>query len=240
VLADLDSTTGISTLKVITFRPEDSQHVAMALLNASEDLVNRMNARQRQNTISSSLKEVADAEDNLRNIGAELAAYRNQQAMLDPMKQSVPMLRDISDLQSLLIATRLQLAQIEASAPNSPLIPVYERRYTELQAQIARSKTAITGSDSSLVPKITIFDDLTLQQDLGEKQLESATTSLELAKAEADRQQLYIDEVVPPNLPDYPEFPRSLADVAIVFASLLGVFVIGKLVINGAREHRIE
>ncbi|WP_284948094.1 capsule biosynthesis protein [Acidisoma cladoniae] len=239
VIADLDSTTGISTLKVITFQPEDSQRIAAALLTASEDLVNRMNARQRQNTISSSQKEVADAEAHLRDLGAQLATYRNQQAMLDPMKQSVPMLRDISDLQSMLVTTRIQIAQLRASAPDSPLIPVYQRRVTALQAQIANSNTAITGSDTSLVPKITAYDDLTLQQDLGEKLLASAMASLEAAKAQADRQQLYIDEIVPPNLPDYPAYPKALSSVAVVFASLLGLFLLAKLIISGAREHRI-
>ena len=239
VIAELDSTTGISTLNVITFSPQDSQRIAAALLASSETLVNQMNARQRENTISSSRQEVADAQASLRKIGAEIAAYRNQQAMLDPNTQSVPMLHDISDLRSLLLNTQLQLSQLQASAPDSPLIPVYQQRVQALQNQIADSNTAITGSDTSLVPKITGYDDLTLQENLDEKILASAPAAFEAAKVTADQQQIYIEEVVPPNLPDYPAYPKALSSVSTIFASLLGIYVLAKLIISGAREHQI-
>ena len=239
VVAELDSTTGISTLTVRTFRPDDSQRVASALLGAAEQLVNRMNERQRQNMISSSEHEVADAERALRDVAARIGAYRNREALLDPMKQSAPILKDINDLQTMLSTTQVQIAQLRASAPNSPLLPVYERRVQALQAQIASTGTAVTGSDQSLVPKITAYDDLTIQRELLQKQLETSTAALETAKVQADRQQLFLDAVVQPNQPDYAAYPRSLVSTLVVFVSALGLYLMGRLLIAGAREHRI-
>lgn len=239
VMADLDTTTGISTLTVRTFRPADSRLVAIDLMVAGEQLINRMNERQRQNTISSSAREVADAEAQLRQIGDRIASYRNRQALLDPMKQSVPMLKDINDLQTVLTTTRVQIAQLTASAPDSPLLPVYERRVAALEAQIARSSTGVTGSDTSLVPKITAYDELTIQQELDEKQLAGATTALEAAKTQADRQLLYLDEIVQPDLPDYADYPKGVASTLVIFASLAGLYLMARLLISGAREHQL-
>ena len=240
VVADLDSTTGISTLTVRTFRPQDSNRIATALLLASEQLVNRMNERQRSNTIKSSSKEVTEAEDELRRLGVRIADYRSREAMIDPLKQSVSMLHDVGDLQGALTTTRLQMAQIQASTPNSPLIPVFRRKEEALQAQIARSQQDITGADGSLVPKITTYDSLTIEKELAEKELEAARTALDTAIAQADRQSIYLDEIVEPDLPDYPTFPHSLASIAVVFASLLGIYMLGKLILVGAREHRLH
>ena len=237
--AELDSTTGISTLTVRTFRPDDSQRIAGALMGAAEQLVNRMNQRQRQNMVVSSQREVDEAEHRLRDVAMRIGAYRNREALLDPMKQSAPILKDINDLQTMLSTTEIQIAQLKASAPNSPLLPVYQRRVQALQAQIAATGTTVTGSNTSLVPKITAFEDLTLQRALLEKQLETSTVALETAKVQADRQQLFLDEVVQPNEPDYAAYPRSVVSTLVVFVSFLGLYLMARLLIAGAREHRI-
>lgn len=240
IIAELDTTTGISSLTVRTFSPQDSQRIGRALIDAGEHLVNEMNARQRGNTIASSQKEVGAAEEKIRNIGLQIADYRNKQKLLDPLKQSVPMLRDIDQLKAMLTATRLKVAQVTKFAPNTPLLPVYQRRIEILKAEIAQAQGDITGSNSSLVPKITEYDDLVTQKEVAERELVTATVSLQAAKVQADRQQLYLDGVAQPDLPDYPEYPHAIADILIVLATGLGIYAMGILLISGAREHQIH
>src|SRR5262249_35112044 len=43
--AEVDKTNGINTIAVRTFRPEDSQRLAVALLQHAEELINRLNER---------------------------------------------------------------------------------------------------------------------------------------------------------------------------------------------------
>lgn len=239
VIAQLDSTTSISTLTVQTFRPEDSRRIAVALLSAAEQLINRMNDRQRQNIVSASVHDVASAEGNLRQISSNMADYRNREAVLDPMKQSEPMLKAVSDLEAMVTSAQVQLAQLETSAPTSPMIPVYKRRMIALRAQIAKSNQGITGSDLSLVPKITAYEDLKVQYDLAEKELVVASTAMQVAKTQADRQSMYLDEISEPNLPDYAAYPRSVVSCVVVFATFFGLYLMGRLLINGAREHEL-
>ncbi|WP_336947637.1 capsule biosynthesis protein [Asaia sp. HN010] len=240
IVAELDTTTGISSLTVRTFSPQDSQRIGKALIDAGERLVNEMNARQRLNTIASSQKEVSTAEEKISSIGLKIADYRNKEKILDPLKQSVPMLRDIDQLKAMLTATRLKVDQIIKFAPNTPLLPVYQRRIEILRAEIAQAQGDITGSDSSLVPKITEYDNLITQKEVAERELVTATVSLQAAKVQADRQQLYLDEVAQPDLPDYPEYPHAISDILIILATSMGVYALGILLISGAREHQIH
>ena len=60
------------------------------------------------------------------------------------------------------------------------------------------------------------------------------------ASFEAARQQLYIERVVEPNLPDYPLHPERIRLVLTVFFDNLLLLLIGWLVYSGVREHVAE
>lgn len=240
VVVEQDAETNISILTVRTFRAEDSQHIARALLDAGEMLVNDINRRQRENLIRATSQEVQAAETKLREINQKLAEYRNVVALIDPMRQSVPMINFVTSLQNMLASTNMQLGQLQKSAPNSPLIAAYQRQADILSEQIKKSGSQITGSDDSLVPKITGYEDLTVQRDIQQRILVSDVASLEAAKQQANQQMIYIDEVAQPNAADWPEYPRNLLVLIITFFSTLGLYVMGKLLIAGARERNLQ
>ena len=233
-----DSTTGVTTLTVKAFRAKDAANIARALLGGGEQLVNRMNDRQRETTMQEARHEVSDAEARMQRIAADLASYRNRESLLDPNKQSVSLLAAIQDMTNRVTAARTQLGMLMRSSPQSPLIKDRQTFIDTMQGQIDQARARITGTDRSMVPQITEFDSLTLQRDFAERQLSSAVAFLDTARLNAERQQLYLDQIVKPNEADYAAYPKRFADVAIVFATLFGLFTIGKLLVAGAREHR--
>lgn len=233
-----DSTTGVTALTVKAFRADDAAAIARALLAGGERLVNRMNDRQRDTTMKEARTEVADAEARMQQVATDLAAFRNRESLLDPNKQSAPLLAAIQDMTNRVTASRTQLGILMQKAPQSPLIPDIQNRIDVMQKQIDTARARITGSDKSMVPQITEFDLLTLQRDFAERQLSSAVAFLDTARMNAERQQLYLDEIVKPNEADYAAYPKRFADVAIVFATLFGLYIIGTLLAAGAREHR--
>lgn len=239
VIAELDTTTGVSTLQVRTFNAQDSQRIARALVTAAENLVNRMNDRQRENTIAASEKELDEAIQKLSIVNKKIDAYRDEIAMLNPNLQSQPVLKDIAALQTTVTTTRVELAQLQRSTPNSPLIEVYKRRLAALDAEISHAETGITGSDASFVPKISGYESLVFQRTLYEKEVSAADAGVATAKLQADRQLLYLNEITQPNLPDYAAYPHAVANVAVVFATMLGLYLMAMLLISGAREHKL-
>ncbi|MCF3635661.1 capsule biosynthesis protein [Komagataeibacter intermedius] len=240
VLVEQDSETNISILTVRTFRADDSQKIARALLDAGENLVNDINRRQRENLIHATLMEVQASEAKLRDINQKLAEYRNVIALIDPMRQSVPMISFVTTLQNMLTTTNMQLGQLRKSAPNSPLIAAYQRQADILTEQIKKSGGEITGSNDSLVPKITGYEDLMVQREIQQRILVSNVASLEAAKQQANQQMVYVDEVAQPNAADWPEYPRNILVLVITFFSTLGLYIMGRLLVAGAQERNIR
>jgi len=239
VIAELDTTTGVSTLRVRTFSAQDSQRIARALVNAAENLVNRMNDRQRENTIAASEKELNESIQKLSTVNKKIDVYRDEIAMLNPNLQSQPVLKDIAALQTTATTTRVELAQLQRSTPNSPLIEVYKRRLAALDAEISHVEMGITGTDASFVPKISGYESLIFQRTLYEKEVSAADAGVATAKLQADRQLLYLNEITHPNLPDYAAYPHAIANIAVVFATMFGLYLMAMLLISGAREHKL-
>ena len=238
VAISYDSTTGVTQLTARAFRADDAAMIARSLLTGGEQLVNRMNERQRQNTMRDARREVSDAEARVQRVAADLASYRMRESLLDPNKQSVSMLQAITDMTARMTQSKTQLGELQRSSPQSPLIESLKRRIAVMQGQVDEARARITGANNSMVPQITEFDALTLQREFADRQLSSAIAFLDTARLNADRQQLYLDQIVKPNVADYALYPKRFVDTAIVFATLFVLFTIARLLIAGAREHR--
>jgi capsular polysaccharide transport system permease protein len=78
---------------------------------------------------------------------------------------------------------------------------------------------------------------LLLEREFATKALASATASLETARLEAERQQLYLEAVVAPNESDYPLYPERLRAIFLIVTSALLLYGIGWLVSASVREH---
>lgn len=237
VTAVTDDQTGVTKLRVRTFRPEDSQRIAEALLAESEALVNRMNERQKINSTKAAREEVKNIQATLKETERQIALYRNKTALINPERESAPMLKSIGALEELKLTTQMQLSQLKDTAPNSPMIKIYKQHISVLDREIKRAKERITGDDASLVPKIRGFDELITQRELLIKVLGAAMSSLEAAKAQANRQMVYVDVVVQPDLPDWPAYPANILTIVVVFCSLLTLYAMCKMLIMGAHEH---
>jgi capsular polysaccharide transport system permease protein len=62
VSVEVDASTGIATLQIKAYRPEDAQTLGQALLSYSEQLINDLNERARQDAVGAFQREVASAE----------------------------------------------------------------------------------------------------------------------------------------------------------------------------------
>jgi len=237
VSVDIDSSSGVSTLQVKAYRPEDAQRVAQALLGFGEQLVNALNARARDDALAVFQREVDNTEQDIGKIQSQLTAYRIKAKMLDPKSASVGPVELLAQMNSQLASAQAQLTEIVKNAPNSPQIPLVRTRIASLQKLIAEERAKITGDNDSVVTALSEYERLDVQRTLAEKTLASALTSLEAARLEAQRQQLYIETITQPNLADYPLYPKRLTSFASVTATCLLTYGIAWLLVAGIREH---
>jgi capsular polysaccharide transport system permease protein len=237
VSIETDNTSGVTALRVKAYRPDDAQTIGKALLSYSEQLVNELNERARNDALDTARREVTRAEERISQIQSELTAYRVQQKMVDPKTESVGVLELIGQMNISLATARTQLGELLKNSPNSPQIPLVNTRIASLEKLIAEERARLSGENGSVVATVTEYERLALARDLAEKALASAFTSLEAARLEAQRQQLYIETIAQPNLADYPLYPKRLLSFGMVLVSCLLAYGIAWVLVMSAREH---
>jgi capsular polysaccharide transport system permease protein len=237
VSVEIDSMSGVSTLRVKAYRPEDAQRIAQALLTFGEELVNTLNERARRDSLSVFQREVDGLEQRIANIQAQLTAYRVKEKMLDPKSAAAGPIELLAQMNAQLANAKGQLAEVINNSPNSPQIPLIRTRIAAFEDLIAEERAKITGDSNSVATALSEYERLDVQRLLAEKQLASAFTSLEAARLEAQRQQLYLETIAHPNLADYPLYPKSTISFAMVVVTCLLAYGIAWLLLAGIREH---
>lgn len=233
-----DSASSITTLTVRAYTAQDAQSINQKLLELSEGLVNRLNERGRQDLIRSAASEVADAEAKSKAAALALSSYRNTKGVVDPEKQATVQLQQVAKLQDELIATKTQLAQLKAFTPENPQIPALQTRASTLQAEMVAETIKVTGGELSLANKAADYQRLALEREFADKQLASALASLEQARNEAQRKQVYIERIAQPSLPDIALEPRRLRSILSTVALGLVAWGVLSMLLAGVREHQ--
>jgi capsular polysaccharide transport system permease protein len=237
VTVETDTSTGVTALRVKAYRPEDAHVLASALLGYSEQLINELNDRARRDALDTATREVDRAEQRIAEIQSELTAYRVKQKMVDPKSASSGVLELIGQMNSALATARTQLGELLNNSPNSPQIPLVKTRIAALDKLIAEERTKLSGESDSVVSTMTEYERLNTQRELAEKALASAFTSLEAARIEAQRQQLYLETIAQPNLADYPLYPKRIVSFITVFATCMLAYGLAWLLVANVREH---
>ena len=230
--------TGITTIRALAFRPADARALVGALLQLSEERVNEFNERAVQDTVRVAQREVDTAEKRVGRAQEALTVFRMRERDIDPERTSTAQLALVHGLQQQLAQSRAQLAGLSASLrQDSPQFVALHDRIRALEGQISTESGRLTGENGALAPVLASYEQLTLQSEFARTSYTSALTALENARLQAMRQQLFVVNVVRPNLPQRALFPRSTMLVATVFLGALLSYSIGWLIVAGMREH---
>lgn len=235
---DLDSISGIATLRVRAFKPEEGQQINQKLLNLGEELINRLNERARKDTLEYAEQAVENAEKNVSDTAEALSKYRIKNKIFDLPAQSGVQLSLISTLKSELIRVETQLAQLVSITPDNPQVPALEMRQKSLRKEIEQQSKNLSGSNNSIATQTAEYQRLVLANELAQQQLTAAMTSLQNTRGEADRQQLYLEVINKPSQPDWALEPHRLYNILATFIIGLMLYGVLSLLIASIREHK--
>jgi capsular polysaccharide transport system permease protein len=238
--AEPDPESGLAVLEVRAFTPSDAREINEHLLRLSEQLVNRLNQRSEQTAVQEAQRRVAEAERRVRNARVALSAYRNQQRIVDPGKQAAGVLDLSNKLVSEYAALQAQLATMVRETPRHPAIPALRSQLAAVGQQIAIQNGRAVGTPNALASKLSKYEGLQVEQEFATEMLTSSNAELEQARADAQKQQFYLERVVEPNMPDDPTLPTSLTHILTIFGAFLCLYFIGWMVVVGILEHSPE
>ncbi|KQM18445.1 capsule biosynthesis protein [Novosphingobium sp. Leaf2] len=236
----IDHDTNSAVLTVKAFTPTDAQKLNLRLLELSEDLVNRLNARFQTKAIAEAEKRVRDAQARVRAARLSLREYRNASDVMDPTEEAKGVLEVSNKLVSEQAALRAQLEATVRAAPRNPAIPALRSRIDAIGAQIAAQNSRAVGTDNGLASKLTQYESLQVDQEFATQMLTTASATLEQARTEAVKQQYYLERVVEPDRPDMAMFPKRLLNILTVAGAALALYLIGWMLIVGILEHAPE
>jgi capsular polysaccharide transport system permease protein len=237
ILIQLDSASSITTLTVRAFSSEKAYEINQRLVDLAENLVNKLNERGREDMIRFAADEVAQAQTNAKAAALAISKYRGDKGVIDPEKQSAIPLQQIGKLQDEIISTRSQIMQLEKLSKENPQLPVLRQRVGLLESEILAETNRMAGGERSLAGKAAEFQRLALEKDFSDKMLASAMSTLEQAKNEAQRKQLYLERIVQPSKPDKAMEPRRIRAIIATLAVGLIMFAVLSMLLAGMREH---
>ena len=236
---DVDS--GVVSFTVRAYDPQMAQDIAKATLKASEALVNEMNERSRTDAIKLASNEVKIAQERVSQAQKALEVFRDEHRELDPKATASGLQSLVFELEGERAKVKAQLAESRSyMQSNAPTVRGLEKRLAALQTQLKAEKARIAGETqeaSTLNAWVSQFESLTIESEFAQKQLVSAMTALEQARAMALTKTQYIVPIQQPTLPDESRYPRTWTFTLCAFFGFFFLYGMVRLIVASIREH---
>ncbi|QGM80106.1 capsule biosynthesis protein [Otariodibacter oris] len=238
VAVNFDSTSGIVSLNIRAFDATEAQQINSELLSQGEKLINLLNTRARKDTINFAEIAVQDAEKRVNESALALSKYRIEHNIFDLSAQSEIQLALISRLKSELIGIQGQIVQLRDLSPKNPQLNTLKTHEENLLKEIDQQVNSLSGGNNSITTQTAEYQHLILNNTLAQQQLTAAMTSLQNARSEADRQQLYLEVIDKPSRPDLALEPYRIYNIIATLIIGLMLYGIFSLLIASIREHK--
>jgi len=235
-----DSTTGLSKFEVRAFSADDAKTIADQVFALSESLVNRLTQRAQEDALSLARQEVETYRERAIASLDALQAFQERARQVDPEAFAQARAQIQAGVEQELTQLQTQLDVLRKSLPeDAPGITQVKDRLASIEKQLAteRVRSTISESGESAAQILNEFAKLRLESEFATQAYLSSLASLESARVEAIRQNLYLETFVSPYTPQVPEYPNSLLNVLLVLVVSALVWAIGGLMVSAAREH---
>lgn len=238
IVVGVNSADGISTLRVRAYDAGTAQHAANAMLDGAENVINDLNERSSAKTLVEAQETFSLAEQQLQKTTQAVAEFRRANQTVDPVRMATESGQLLGGLMLEIAQAKAQRATIASQSPSSPMLPQLDAQIRALETQLQNERSALSSGTGSVANQISTYEDLVLQREIAERALTAAKASLEEASVETRRQKLYLDRIVPPQLPDEATEPRRLYNIFLTLLSALLVYGVVALLWASVREHK--
>jgi capsular polysaccharide transport system permease protein len=240
--ADYDPATGLATVKVRAFTPADALAIAKVLSASSESLVNKIEDRAREDSVTFAQKMVDRDEATVQAISRELFELRKKSGTIDPTSNLVNENNQVSLalVQSLVQLRTQYAAQLsQMHNPDAPTLRSLRDQIAATEDQLAQARGNVSSSGKGEVLPAVVgqFESMQLRQQLAQQSLTASVANLEAARASAISQTLYVMNHVEAQLPERSEYPKRLLTILLIGLGAFGLWVSGILVTHTVRSH---
>jgi capsular polysaccharide transport system permease protein len=246
--ASITLPSGIVTVRVRAFSPEDAKRIADAVVAGSEKLINDMNERVRNDTVQASERDMQAAADELGRARMKMQYGRNAEGLIDVGQTSRALSGLLTEAQGQLLTAQqeYQTQLLRSVSEDAPQMRVLQSRISAMRLQVDDLKSQLTtqkeqsasaDADKALSGKMTKFAEYDLDERLAEKRYATSVAAVEAARILSERKMLYLHELVSPALPQDPRYPRRLLSIGLTFVGSILCWVTSMTAISFVRNH---
>ncbi|MEO0623206.1 MAG: hypothetical protein AAFU49_05170 [Pseudomonadota bacterium] len=240
----IDGPSGIVTLRVRAFAPEDTLVLSMGMLARAEALVNALSGRQKADAKARAIAEAAESERRLQASIDALSAFRDRERLLNPLQEADETVRLMAELTTERIRLESQLRVLSTMVEGDPVRGQSLRtRLEKLTADIAQLRdrlAADAGADRTIASALGRFEELEIRRRFAATLYGQAQTRLIEAEIDLARQSVFLNVFDPPLLPDESRYPRRVPFTLLAFVALAAAWAILALIWASVADHRMD
>jgi capsular polysaccharide transport system permease protein len=240
-----DQSTRLIALRVLAFTPEDAQRIAGEIVAESQRMINDLNNQAREDVMRYANSDLDQALARLKDAREALSLFRTRTRIVDPAADLQGRMGVLNNLQQQLAEALIENDLVLGSTQESdPRRNQTARRIQVIRDRIAAERQTFASAegsgeaDENYPELIAEFERLTVDLQFAEEAYRTALAAVDLARANASRQSLYLAPYIRPTLPQTAEFPQRLVLTGLVSIFLGLIWAIGSLVFYSIRDRR--
>ena len=227
VIVNYDNGTGLMTLEVYAFDPQDAKKIAEAILVESTKIINDLSMTAQVDTTRYSKDALTASEKKLGDARLAVLDYQVRNGIVDPTNVIASQNSVISTLNQQLATTQIELDMLSGTVGSKDLrISTLNRRVEVIRNRIAEEQSKVgtdaNGSTTGFAKLMQDFERLRVDQDFAEKAYLASLAAYDQALNDAQHKTRYLATYVAPTLAEAPTAPnRPLAALVVALAGFL-------------------
>lgn len=240
----VERSSGLTTLRVRAFSPEDSLKLANEILRIAEQMVNTLTRRTEQNALREAEAELENAKLRLADSIQNLKVVRDATGILDVSLAATANMEILTKLRLEKAKLDVQIGALEDNeSRNAPQLGALKNQSKAMASQIEKYEQSIAGAvtvsagQASIAARGAGLAEAETNLKVAQAEYQKSVAVFEMARVTAERQRSYILTHVKPTLPQESLYPKR---VLTVFAVAFGAGLLWAIVIGGAmlaRDH---
>jgi capsular polysaccharide transport system permease protein len=229
----VDRNSGLVTLKLRAFTPEDSLKLTQLIIAESERMVNQLTRKSMTDNLERTQQELDDKRERLQSMVSELRDARNAAGVLDVGMAAKAYMELLTNLRMELSKQELT---IKVTAANAPQLPPLVKRADVLRAQIAGYEREMAGEfnpsrdkKSNLAEDATKIEQKEIELSIAKDEYADAMAGYQSARLAMEKQRSYLLTYVNPRLAEEAIYPRRfwMSLTFLIVSALLSAVLIG-------------
>jgi capsular polysaccharide transport system permease protein len=209
-----DGGSGLMELRILAFDPVEAKAIAEAVFDECSKMINALSAAARTDATRYAAQDLEASVERLKQAREALTQFRLANQIVDLTADIQGQMGLLNNLQGQLAAALIDLDLLVGTARDGdPRLIQAQRRIEVIRARIEdeRRKFGAGGvgpGGENYATTVSNYERLTVDREYAERAYTAALSAYDAARAEADRQSLYLAAYIRPTRAEQAEFPQ--------------------------------